>query len=78
MKKISATEFKAKCLSMLDTLDAEGIEITKHGKTVAKVIPIEQQSASLIGSMKGKIKKKGDIFSTGVAWNATNGKEVDA
>jgi antitoxin (DNA-binding transcriptional repressor) of toxin-antitoxin stability system len=44
--------------------------ITKHGRPVAKLIPIQEQSANLIGSMKGKIKIKGDIFSTGVRWNA--------
>lgn len=70
MKKISATNFKARCLSILDNLESEGIEITKHGKIVAKVIPVEQQSNSLIGCMKGKIKKKGNIFSTGLIWNA--------
>lgn len=70
MKKLSATEFKSRCLSILDNLESEGIEITKHGKTVAKVIPVEQQSMSLIGCMKGKIKKKGNIFSTGMIWNA--------
>jgi antitoxin (DNA-binding transcriptional repressor) of toxin-antitoxin stability system len=43
--------------------------ITKHGKPVAKLIPIQEQSAHLIGSMKGKIKIKGDVFSTGVRWN---------
>lgn len=70
MKKISVSQFKAECLALFDKLDPEGIEITKHGKTVAKVIPIEQESSSLIGSMKGKIKTKGNIFSTQVDWNA--------
>jgi antitoxin (DNA-binding transcriptional repressor) of toxin-antitoxin stability system len=44
--------------------------VTKHGKVLAKVIPIEQDSASLIGSLKGRINKKGDILSTGIKWNA--------
>ena len=70
MKKISVSKFKAECLAILDHLESEGIEITKHGKTVAKVIPVEQQSSSLIGCMKGKIKKKGNMFSTGIEWNA--------
>lgn len=70
MKKISVSKFKAECLSIFDHLDPEGLDVTKHGKVVARVIPVEQQSSSLIGSMKGKIKKKGLIFSTGVKWNA--------
>ena len=70
MKKISVSKFKAECLSILDQLDPEGLDITKHGKVVARVIPVEQQSASLIGSMKDTLKKKGDTMSTGIKWNA--------
>jgi antitoxin (DNA-binding transcriptional repressor) of toxin-antitoxin stability system len=70
-KTISATEFKAKCLKLFDELGAEGIIIEKRGKAIAKVIPIGQNDNScLIGSMKGKIKISGDIFSTGVKWDA--------
>jgi prevent-host-death family protein len=69
MKKINASKFKEQSLSILDSLEPEGIVITKHGKPVAKLIPIQEQSAHLIGSMKGKIKIKGDVFSTGVRWN---------
>ena len=68
---ISATEFKAKCLQILDELGSEGIVVEKRGKPVAKVIPFgEPDNSSLIGSMKGNIKVKGDIFSTGIKWNA--------
>ncbi len=70
MKKISVSKFKAECLSILDKLDPEGLDITKHGKVVARVTPVEQQSASLIGSMKDTLKKIGDTMSTGVKWDA--------
>ncbi|RIL08978.1 MAG: type II toxin-antitoxin system prevent-host-death family antitoxin [Proteobacteria bacterium] len=70
MKKINASKFKEQSLALLDALDSEGIIITKHGKPVAKLIPIQQQSASLIGALKGRIKVKGNIFSTGARWNA--------
>lgn len=70
MKKINASKFKEQSLSILDNLSPEGIIITKHGKPVAKLIPIEQPSSALIGSLKKKIKIKGDIFSSGVRWNA--------
>lgn len=70
-KTISASEFKAKCLQILDELGADGIVVEKRGKPVAKVMPIGQaDNSSLIGSMKGVIKVSGDIFSTGVKWNA--------
>lgn len=70
MRTINAAKFKEQCLSLLDTLESEGIVVTKRGKPVAKVIPISSDCADLIGSMKGKIKIKGDILSTGLRWNA--------
>ncbi len=68
MKKINASKFKEQSLSILDNLEPEGIIITKHGTPVAKLIPIQEQSASLIGALKGKIRIKGDIFTTGTEW----------
>jgi prevent-host-death family protein len=70
MKQIAAAKFKEQCLSLLDEVDQDGIVITKRGKPVAKLIPIGAESASLIGSLAGKLKIKGDILSTGVRWNA--------
>ena len=70
MSTVSASRFKEQCLSLLDQVDNEGIVITKHGKPVAKLIRIESSSASLIGALRGKLKIKGDIFSTGSRWNA--------
>lgn len=70
-KIITASEFKAKCLKILDELNPPGIVISKRGHPIAKVIPIEPENNSkYIGSMKGKIKIKGDLLSTGTKWNA--------
>ena len=70
MKVVSASKFKAQCLALLDRVGPEGIVITKHGKPVAKLIPVDAEPARLIGSLKGKIRIKGNIFSTGLAWDA--------
>ena len=70
MKKIGAAKFKEQCLSILENVDKDGIVITKHGKPVAKLVPVDIQSSDLIGKMKGKIKINGDILSTGLKWNA--------
>jgi len=70
MRQIAAAKFKEQCLSILDEVDEEGIVITKRGKPVAKLIPIRAESASLIGSLKGKVKIKGNILSTGIKWHA--------
>jgi prevent-host-death family protein len=70
MKQIAAAKFKEQCLAILDEVDEEGIVITKHGKPVAKLIPIRAESAALIGSLKGRMKIRGDLLSTGVSWDA--------
>jgi prevent-host-death family protein len=70
MKKISATKFKEQCLSILDRLGSQGLIVTKHGRPVARVLPIEESNGQLIGKLKDKIHIKGDIYSTGVKWDA--------
>jgi prevent-host-death family protein len=70
MKKMAAAKFKEQCLSILDRLDPNGIVITKHGKPVARVVPIERSSADLIGALRGRIHVKGDIQTTGLKWDA--------
>ncbi len=70
MHTVGAAKFKEHCLSLLDHLTPEGLIITKHGKPVARVIPYPQKPAQLIGLLKAKIIVRGDIFSTGVSWDA--------
>ena len=70
MGMMNVSKFKEQCLSLVDHLDAAGIVITKHGKPVAKIIPIQSSCAHLIGAMKGKIRIKGDVLSTGLEWDA--------
>ena len=69
MKQIGAAKFKEQCLALLDQLDAEGLVVTKRGKPVARVLPYDSP-ADLIGSLRGKLRVKGDIFTTGVQWDA--------
>jgi prevent-host-death family protein len=71
MKSLTATEFKAKCLKIIDHLGSEGILITKRGHPVAKIVPVGiKKIHSLYGSMKEKTLVHGDINSTGLKWNA--------
>lgn len=70
MESIGATEFKQKCLGILDRVGPEGLVITKHGKPVAKLVPVEAESSALIGSLAGKIRVTGDVMTTGLAWDA--------
>ena len=70
MKQIPASKFKEQCLALLDRVGEDGIVITKRGKPVAKLIPIRTESSALIGKLKGRLKVKGDVFSTGLKWHA--------
>jgi prevent-host-death family protein len=70
MKTIAAARFKAQCLAILDEVDPDGVVITKHGKPVARLVPVAAGSATLIGSLKGKLRIKGNILSTGARWDA--------
>ena len=70
MKRIGAAKFKERCLALLDQLDADGLVVTKHGKPVARVVPYDNEGAELIGSLRHKIRIKGDVFTTGLRWDA--------
>lgn len=71
MRTINAAKFKEQCLSLIDNVDPEGIVITKHGRAVARLIPIQASGADLIGALKGKIAiESKDLLSTGVEWDA--------
>jgi prevent-host-death family protein len=69
-RRMGAARFKEQCLALLDSLDADGIVITKHGKPVAKLVPLEHESEELIGALADKLVIRGDILSTGSEWNA--------
>ena len=69
---IGAGEFKAKCLKLLDQVaeTRETLVITKHGKPVAKLVPIREHG-DFVGSMKGSVVWMGDIISPiDVEWDA--------
>ena len=67
MKTIPAGKFKARCLAIMDEVQAkrQAVVITKRGKPVAKLVPIEQEKDDIFGFLKGKgkIEVKGDIIS---------------
>jgi prevent-host-death family protein len=70
-RTVTVTDFKAKCLRMVEELASEGLVLTKRGQPIARVTPISAtDNRALIGSMKGRIEVRGDLFSTGVKWHA--------
>lgn len=69
-RTVGAAQFKQQCLALLDNVGPEGVVITKHGKPVAKLIPVGTESGDLLGSLQGKLRITGDILSTGLSWDA--------
>jgi prevent-host-death family protein len=68
---IAASEFKARCLAVLDAVadSAEEFVITKRGRPVARLVPIQRESKSLLGS--AKYDTLDDLLSpTGDSWDA--------
>jgi prevent-host-death family protein len=70
MQEIAISEFKAKCLAVLERVRAtkKPIRVTRFGKPVAEVVPptsVEARS-SWIGSMKDLTRIKGDIVSPAI------------
>ena len=65
MKKIAAAVFKARCLMLMDDVKRTRapIVITKRGKPVAKLVPVEEEKDDFLGRMKDVIEIVGDIES---------------
>jgi len=63
MKHMPAGKFKARCLSVMDDVNATGepVIITKRGTPVAKVVPVTSKKQNLFGFMAGEFKIVGDI-----------------
>ncbi|MCE7872938.1 type II toxin-antitoxin system Phd/YefM family antitoxin [bacterium CPR1] len=62
--EISASEFKAHCLELLDRVrdHKQTIVITKRGKPVARLLPItDGPPQSILGSLSGLGRTNGDI-----------------
>jgi prevent-host-death family protein len=64
MQTIKASEFKAKCLSLMNHVNETGDEIiiTKNGVPVSKLAPIYSQPTSLVGIYKNQLRIIGDII----------------
>jgi prevent-host-death family protein len=65
MKKMAAGAFKVHCLSVMDEvqLKRESVLITKRGKPVAKLVPVEKEADDIFGFFAGKGKIVGDVVS---------------
>ncbi len=64
LRHIAAASFKADCLRLMDEVAQQRrpIVITKRGKPVAKLVPIDEEPIDIFGRMAGTVKICGDII----------------
>jgi prevent-host-death family protein len=65
MKKMAAGSFKTNCLAVMDEVQAkhETVVITKRGKPVAKLVPVNAETDEIYNFLAGKGAVAGDIIS---------------
>ncbi len=72
-RMIKASEFKAKCLALMDEVERTGetVVITKNGKPVAELVPHRASRPRALGLLKDRLFITGDIISPiDVEWDA--------
>ena len=64
MREMGAGEFKTRCLAIMDEVQArrEPVVITKRGKPVAKLVPVDMPDGEdpIFGFLKDKVTILGD------------------
>lgn len=73
MKTMKASEFKARCLKVMDEVAATGeaVVLTKHGVPIAQLVPATNKPKKIFGAMKESIEIKGNIMAPlDVEWDA--------
>jgi prevent-host-death family protein len=71
--ELPATEFKAKCLAYLDQVAQTHapITLTKHGRPVARLVPMEGVEPVLFGRLAGTVQVRDDLIAPiGEIWEA--------
>jgi prevent-host-death family protein len=68
MRTLAAGKFKTNCLAIMDEVKAkrEPVLITKHGKPVAMLTPVEEKEDPIFGLLRDKATIVGDIISPAV------------
>lgn len=69
---VMASKFKEKCLALLDQVARTKVPltVTKHGRPVARVVPMDDKQPQRLTKGSVRLLKKEDsaYFSTGESW----------
>ncbi len=80
-KTVQASVFKATCLDLMDEVAESRVPVvvTKHGRPVVKVVPVDEASVSPVGFLRGSVVRYGDIVSPDHdAWRMSGPDPLDA
>jgi len=76
MTMIAVSEFKAKCIAVMERANADGeaVTITRRGRPLARILPAAEpvRKTRHLGELAGEVRQKGDIVRSGFAadWEA--------
>jgi prevent-host-death family protein len=75
MKTIAAERFEARCLTIIDEVKRrrQSVVITKKGKPVARLLPVEDRSYEVFGCLAGDLEIVGDLDASVVAPSVRKG-----
>lgn len=70
-RTMMASRFKAECLAVLDQVERMKISvtITKHGRPIARVVPLDDDHRSTMGSVRLVAEDDAAYYSTGERWD---------
>lgn len=77
VRTIKASEFKAKCLNLMNEVAESGAEyvVTKNGRPVSRLVPYRRKPKSLFGIDRGRVEVLGNLDEPlDVAWEAASGQ----
>ena len=71
MRRIRATDFRTRCLEILDEVHATGdsVVVTRRGKPIVKIVRVAPTGGDIFGFMKDKAEIVGDIESPIPEWS---------
>lgn len=73
IQRLPAGQFRAHALALLARVERtrEEIIVTRYGRPIAKLVPIEREERRFVGSLSGQIEIRGDIVAPiGEPWEA--------
>jgi prevent-host-death family protein len=71
MTLIAVSEFKAKCIAVMERANADGeaVMVTRRGRPLARILPAAEPVRKIrqLGELAGEARQKGDMVRNGFA-----------